>query len=216
MQISWLGHSCFKIEAKANGDSVTILIDPFEDSIGIPMPKIKADIVLITHEHFDHDNLAAVKGEPTVIKGAGEYEVKKVNVYGVPTYHDEQNGAERGPNTCFRLEAEGLIVVHLGDLGHILTEEQLEYLEGADILLIPVGGKYTIDAKKASEVVSQIEPRIVIPMHYKTPGIKVDLEPVDGFLKEMGAKKAETIDKLKIAKKDLLTEDTKVMLLERS
>jgi L-ascorbate metabolism protein UlaG (beta-lactamase superfamily) len=215
MQISYLGHSCFKIEVKAGGENVTILIDPYDDSVGLPMPKTKADIALVTHDHFDHDNLAAVKGEPFIIKGAGEYEFKKVFVYGVPTYHDEAKGAERGPNTCFRIDAEDLALVHLGDLGHILDEEQLELLEEADILLIPVGGKYTLDAKKAAEVVSQIEPRIVIPMHYKVPGLKVDLDPVDGFLKEMGAKKAESIDKLKITKKDLMTEDTQVVLLQK-
>lgn len=215
MQISWLGHSCFKIDAKANGENVTIIIDPFDDSIGFGLPRLKADIVLSTHDHFDHNNIAAIKGEPFVVSGPGEFEVKKIVIYGIPTFHDASQGTERGPNTCFRLDAEDLKVVHLGDLGHTLSEEQLEYLEGADILLVPVGGQYTIDAAKASEVVAAIEPRIVIPMHYKTPGLKVEIDPVDGFLKEMGAKKAEELEKLKISKRELLTEDTKVVLLKR-
>ncbi|MFA6534049.1 MAG: MBL fold metallo-hydrolase [Patescibacteria group bacterium] len=216
MQLSWLGHSCFKLEAKADNETVTVIIDPFSDDLGLTMPKVKADLVLVTHDHFDHNNVEAVKGEPKILEGAGEYEVKKLVVYGVPTYHDNKQGAERGLNTCFRIDAEGLTIVHLGDLGHILTAEQLEFLEGADILLIPVGGRYTLDAKTASEVVSQIEPRIVIPMHYKMAGAKVDLDPVENFLKEMGVRTPEKLDKLKISKKDLMTEDTKVILLERS
>jgi len=216
MQISWLGHSCFKLEARSNGDSVTIVIDPYGDHIGFSMPKTKADIVLITHDHADHNNLEAIKGEPKVIAGAGEYEMKKVVVYGVPTYHDNKQGAENGPNTCFRIDVEDLSIVHLGDLGHVLNDQQLELLEGADILMIPVGGKYTIDAKAASEVVAQIEPRLVIPMHYLTPGLKFEVTGVAPFLKEMGGQKPETLDKLKISKKDLITEDTKVVLLEKS
>lgn len=214
MYISWLGHSCFKIEAKTNGESITVVIDPYEDSVGLKLPRVKADIVLVTHEHFDHNAVESLKGEPTVIRGAGEYEVKKVVVYGVPTYHDSSNGSERGTNTCYRIDAEDLSVVHLGDLGHPLTNDQLELLEDVDILLIPVGGTYTIDAKQAGQIVSQIEPRIVIPMHYAVPGLKFELDPVEKFLKEMGAQKAEVIDKLKITKKELMTEGTKVIVLK--
>lgn len=214
MHISWLGHSCFKIEAKANGDSVTIVIDPYEDSIGFKMPRVKADIALVTHEHFDHNAVELLKGEPLVIRGAGEYEAKKVVVYGVPTWHDASTGSERGANTCFRIDVEELSIVHFGDLGHTLTNAELELLEGADIIMVPVGGTYTIDAKQAGQLVSQIEPRIVIPMHYATPGLKFELDPVEKFLKEMGAQKAEVLDKLKITKKELLTEGTKVVLLK--
>ncbi|MBI5621309.1 MBL fold metallo-hydrolase [Candidatus Falkowbacteria bacterium] len=216
MQISWLGHSCFKIEAKANGETVTLVVDPYDDGIGLKMPRIGTDILLVSHDHFDHANVSALRGEPFIIRGAGEYEVKKVVVYGVPTYHDDQQGGQRGPNTCFRIDAEDLSVVHLGDLGHALSQEQLELLEGADILLVPVGGTYTLNAKQAAEVVSQIEPRIVIPMHYKTPGLTIDLDPVEPFLKEMGVKKPTEEEKLKISKKDLLTEDTHVVLLQRT
>ncbi|MEK7139212.1 MAG: MBL fold metallo-hydrolase [Patescibacteria group bacterium] len=216
MQLTWLGQSCFKIETKGNGESVTVVIDPFGDDIGLTMPKIKADIALISHDHFDHNNLDALKGEPFVIRGSGEYEVKQVVVYGVPTWHDDKNGAERGPNTCFRIDAEDLTVVHLGDLGHALTDQQLDLLEGADILLIPVGGTYTLNAKQASEVVSQIEPRLVIPMHYAIPGLKIDLDAVTPFLKEMGVPKAASVDKLKVTKKELQAEDLHVVVLNQS
>ncbi|MFA5359144.1 MAG: MBL fold metallo-hydrolase [Patescibacteria group bacterium] len=216
MQISWLGHSCFKIETKGDNDTVTLVIDPFEDSLGIKMSSCKADVVLVTHDHTDHNNIAAIKSEPFVIKGAGEYEVKKIVVYGVPTFHDDTKGIERGTNTCFRIDAEGLSIAHLGDLGHTLTDEQLELLEGVDVLMIPVGGKYTLDAKQASEVVSQIEPRLVLPMHFKYPGVRAELDGVEVFLKELGTKKQDNIDKLKINKKDLINEDTQVVLLNVS
>ncbi len=216
MQISYLGHSCFKIETKGNGDNVTIVIDPFEDSLGLKMPKVKADIALVSHDHFDHNNLAAITGQPFVATTSGEFEIKNIFVYGVETFHDAQQGSERGPNTAWRIDAEGLSVVHLGDLGHSLTEKQLEILEGVDILMIPVGGKYTIDAKTASQVVAEIEPRIVIPMHYKVAGLKVDIDPLDAFAKEMGIKTTDQVDKLKINKKDLELEDTKVIILKQS
>lgn len=213
MNITWFGQSCFKLEMKSNGETVGILIDPFEDSVGLKPPRVGADIVLVTHDHFDHNNVDAVRGEPKVIRGSGEFEMKKVVIYGVPTFHDASGGSERGPNTCFRIDAEDLSVVHLGDLGHPLTDEQLELLEGADVLLIPVGGTYTIDAKAASQVVAQIEPRIVVPMHYALPGLKVDLAGVEPFLKEMGVRSPEKVSTLKVSKKELITEDTKVILL---
>lgn len=216
MQLSWLGQSCFKIETKGNGESVTIVIDPFGDDIGLTMPKVKADLVLVSHDHFDHNNVAAIKGEPFVIQGAGEYEVKQIVVYGVPTFHDDKQGSDRGQNTCFRIDAEDLTVVHLGDLGHPLDDHQLALLEGADILLIPVGGTYTINARVASEVVAQIEPRIVVPMHYAIPKLKIDLETAAPFLKEMGVPKLEAVDKLKITKKELQAEDTHIILLTPS
>lgn len=216
MNISWLGQACFKIEAKSNGENITILIDPYDDSIGLKMPRVKADIALITHDHHDHNNLEAVKGEPFIIKSPGEYEIKKVFVYGVPTYHDDKQGSERGTNIAYRIDVENLSIVHLGDLGHILNDEQLELLEDADVLMIPVDSKYTLGAKKASEVISQIEPRIVIPMHYKIPGLKIDLDTLDAFCKEMGIKNTPTKeDKLKINKKDLITEETKIIILPK-
>jgi L-ascorbate metabolism protein UlaG (beta-lactamase superfamily) len=215
MTITWLGHSCFKIQDK----EVTIVTDPYEASVGFKLPRLAADIVTVSHDHYDHNNIAGVHGadgEPFLISGPGEYEVKGVFIYGIPFWHDKSEGAERGVNVAYRIEVEGISVAHLGDLGHSLTEEQASKLDGVDILLIPVGGKYTIGANEATEVINEIEPRIVIPMHYKIPGLKLDIDSADKFLKEMGASKAERLPKLKISKKDLPQEETKVILLEKS
>lgn len=215
MTITWLGHSCFKIQDK----EVTVVTDPYDSSVGFKLPRLSADIVTISHDHYDHNNIDGVHGiggEPFLISGPGEYEVKGVFVYGIPFWHDKSQGKERGENIVYRIEMEGISVAHLGDLGHTLSEEQTSKLDGVDILLIPVGGKYTIGAREATEVINEIEPRIVIPMHYKIHGLKLDIDPVDKFLKEMGASKAEKLPKLKISKKDLPQEETKVILLEKS
>jgi L-ascorbate metabolism protein UlaG (beta-lactamase superfamily) len=143
---------------------------------------------------------------------AGEYDVKGVLIEGVDSFHDEKNGAERGHNIIFRITVDDVSIVHLGDLGHVLDTKQLEHLSGADILLVPVGGKYTLDAKKAVEVVSQIEPRIVIPMHYKTEGVKLEIDGVEKFIKELGLK-PQYEDKLKISKKELPVEDMELVVL---
>ncbi len=214
MTITWLGQSCFKIQDK----EVTLISDPYEAEVGFKLPRLSADIVTTSHDHYDHNNVSAVSGTtgaPFVISGPGEYEVKGIFVHGISSWHDKSEGKEKGSNTIYRIEVEGISIVHLGDLGHTLNEEIVGKLEGVDILLIPVGGKWTIGAHEAVEVISALEPRIVIPMHYKIPGLKVDVETVDKFLKEMGASKAEKLPKLKITKKDLPQEETKVILLER-
>lgn len=209
MQITRLGHSCFKIQK--NG--TTIIIDPFDDGTGIKMPKISADVVLSTHNHHDHANFSAIRGNAFEIKTPGEYEIKDIFIYGIKSFHDESEGKERGENLIFLLEIEGVRLVHFGDFGQKeLTQEQLRKLQGIDILLIPVGGIYTINAKVAAEIISAIEPAIVIPMHYKEPGIKINLEPLDKFKKEMG-NKIEVMDKLKIKKKELPKEETKIIVL---
>jgi len=212
MYITWLGHSAFKLQDKTGTDGITLAIDPYGDEIGLKMPRFEADILAITHDHHDHNNRGAIRGNPFIIDTAGEYEVKGVSVEGVVAMHDEKAGAERGRNIIYRIDMDDVVVVHLGDLGQTLEPKQLERLTGADILLIPVGGKYTIDAKKAVEVVSQIEPRIVIPMHYKIPGLKVDIEGVEKFIKEIGLKPRQE-DKLKISKRDLPQDDMELVIL---
>ena len=213
MIITWIGHSCFKIQDKVGPDGVTVVTDPFDKSIGLKPPSFEADIVTVSHDHYDHNNVKALRGQPYVIDTAGEYDVKGVVVYGIQSYHDEKQGQERGNNIIYRIEMDGIAVSHLGDLGHVLDNKQLEALAGTDILLIPVGGKYTLDAKKAVEVVSQIEPRIVIPMHYKIPGLKLDIAGADEFIKELGLK-PEELDKLKISKRDLPAEEMEVIVLK--
>lgn len=212
MIITWLGHSCFKIQDKLTPDGIIIVTDPFDKSVGLKVPRFEADIVTISHDHGDHNNISVIKGDPFVINGAGEYERKGVFIEGVEAYHDEKGGSERGKNIMYRIDIEEMSVSHLGDLGHSLDSKQLEKLEGTDILLIPVGGVYTIDAKKAVDVVSQIEPRIVIPMHYKIPGLILKLDGVDKFIKELGIKPTNE-EKLKISKKDLPAEDMELVIL---
>lgn len=210
MYITWLGQSCFKIQGK----EVTIATDPYDPATGLKLSRMTADIVTVSHDHYDHNYVAAISGNPFVINTPGEYEVKRVFIYGIPSWHDNKEGEERGANTIFLFEFEELKIAHLGDLGHSLSDEQLEKLEAVDILMIPVGGVYTLSAKEAAHVISQIEPRVVIPMHYKIPGLKVNIDGLDKFSKEMGAKKAEPLDKLRITKKDLPAEETRIIILK--
>jgi L-ascorbate metabolism protein UlaG (beta-lactamase superfamily) len=213
MHITYLGHSCFKIQDKTTSDGITVLTDPYDKSVGLRAPSLEADIVTISHGHPDHNNRDAVRNTPFVVDTAGEYDVKGVLIEGVDSFHDEKNGAERGHNIIFRITVDDVSIVHLGDLGHILDTKQLERISGADILLIPVGGgNYTLDAKKAVEVVSQIEPRIVIPMHYKVDGVKLEIDGVEKFIKELGLKPRHE-DKLKISKKELPVEDMELVIL---
>ncbi|MFH1565036.1 MAG: MBL fold metallo-hydrolase [bacterium] len=217
MQITWCGHSCFKIQTKTNSGEVIVVTDPFGKDMGFKIPKTVADIVTVSHNHYDHNKIEEVGGEPFAINGPGEYEVKGVFVYGVASFHDNQEGKERGGNTIYiiKLLDEDITIAHLGDLGHVLSNKELEHLEKIDILLIPVGGKYTISPKEAVEVANQIDPRIIIPMHYKIVGLKIDdLDGVDVFIKEAGIK-VENASKLKIFKKDLPQDETKVIVLDR-
>lgn len=220
MLIQWLGQSCFKIQIKSAAGETVILTDPYLGKfIGLKQPRYNADIVTVSHDHADHGNFKDVKGtketdKPFVIKGPGEYEFRNVFVYGVPSTHDDAGGKERGPNTIYLFSAENIKIAHLGDLGQKeLTTQQLEYIEGTDILLIPVGGKYTLNASEAAKLVKNIEPRIVIPMHYKIPGLQVDIDGVDKFIKEIGNKKEE-FDKLRLTHKDLPQEETKLIILK--
>ena len=188
-KIYWAGQSCFQISVSNSKDhSADIVIDPYDEKIGLKLPNLSADILLVTHEHSDHNNIKDVKGAPFIIKGPGEYEIKEVFIQGIPSFHDDQEGKERGRNTIYVLEAEDLRFCHLGDLGQKqLTDEQLEKIDKVDVLMIPVGGEgYTIDSSAAQKIIGQIEPKIVIPMHYALPKNKVKLDEVSKFLKTMG------------------------------
>ncbi|MFA6981420.1 MAG: MBL fold metallo-hydrolase [Patescibacteria group bacterium] len=214
MDITFIGHSCFQIRGK----ECTLVVDPYDPKhVGYNLPKLNADAVLVTHHHPDHDNAAGVYNTRIVIDGPGEYEVNGVTILGYKTFHDTKNGAERGDNTIFLIDVEGLNILHLGDLGHDLPDEVLSELPGIDVLLIPVGGNYTIDAQTASKVISSIEPNFVVPMHYATPDLKFekDLEPLEKFLDEMGvengSKKGQ--DKLTLSSKSGNLEETEVIVL---
>ncbi|MBI5466236.1 MAG: MBL fold metallo-hydrolase [Candidatus Kerfeldbacteria bacterium] len=216
MIIQWYGQACLRVQTKPgpNGE-VTVLFDPYDPKIGLKLPKLTAEVVAVTHDHYDHNYLQAVGGDYFLIKGPGEYEVKQTFIYGIPGWHDSAGGSERGAVTMYLLQAEGMSFAHLGDLGQTqLTDEQLEQLEGVDVLALPVGGVYTINAKQAAAIVAQVEPRIVIPIHYHLPGLKVGatLEPVEKFVRELGLA-PQTEDKFKFAKKDLPQEETKLVIL---
>lgn len=215
MDIYWLGQACFKLKGK----NATIVIDPFEsDFTGLKLPKdLYSDVVLVTHDHGDHNNSKAVLGpsggKPMVFQKSGEYEVSGAVITGISSFHDNSQGSERGLNTIFHLLFDNLDIVHLGDLGQSrLTEEQVAQIGQTDILLIPVGSVYTINSKAASDIVSQLEPKIIIPMHYKIEGLKFELESVDNFLKEMGAEGVIPAPKLSITKERLPEEPMVVVL----
>jgi len=216
MNIQWHGQSCFQIFTnQGKNNSVNIVIDPFNEDIGLRLPKMEADILLVTHQHSDHNNVKAVSKNPFLIEGPGEYEIKEVFIQGIPAFHDNVSGKERGTNTIYIIEAEGLRICHLGDFGQKeLTLEQLEKIGGVDILMLPVGGIYTISAKEAPKIMAQIEPKITIPMHYKIPKLKIKLEEVDNFLKAMGIKKIEPLPKLSIKKKELSEEEARIIVLK--
>lgn len=210
MIITWLGHSYFKIETK----NKTIALDPYnEESTGLKPPRFKADILLISHNHEDHNNKKAILGEPFVLEGMGEIEIEGIFIEGILSYHDASAGKYRGINTIFNIYAEDLKICFLGDLGEKnLKEESLEKVSNSDILLIPIGGNYTIDAEEAISIINQIEPKIVIPMHYKIPGLKIKLESEEKFIKAF-SKKEEILDKL-VIRKTQLPQETKIILLK--
>lgn len=219
MEITYLGHSCFRIKGKKN----IIVTDPFDHPrLGFKMPPTSADIVTISHHHQDHDSTAVVKAtskrsEPFLVDGPGEYEIAAVSIFGIASFHDNSSGAKRGENTVYVINLDGLRLAHLGDLGHKLTETQLEEVNGVDILFIPIGGTYTIDDNEAIEVIGQIEPLIVIPMHYLTKEMKSDFGiklTVDDFLKAIGEEGIKTRDKL-IISKDKLPQEREIVVLKR-
>ncbi|MDO8530082.1 MAG: MBL fold metallo-hydrolase [bacterium] len=198
-KLVWAGQACFQISVSQSKDNqVNIVIDPFGD-IGLKMPNFDADILLVTHDHPDHNNVKAVKGEAFLVDGPGEYEIKGVFVHGIDSYHDETQGKERGKSTIYTIEAEDMRFCHLGDLGQKeLTDEQLESIGHVDVLMIPVGGEFTISSSEAAKIVGQIEPKMVIPMHYELPKLTVKLDGVDKFLKAMGKTSVEPQDKIVI------------------
>lgn len=213
MDIYWYGQACFKLKGK----TASAVIDPFSpEAVGLKLPKdLEANVVLQSHDHPDHNNIAIVGGNPMPFYGPGEYEVKGIAVTGVASFHDTTDGSERGKNTIFHVSIDGLNIVHLGDLGQAkLTEQQIALLGQVDILLIPVGGVFTIDASQAVEIIAQLEPKIIIPMHYFVEGLKFELDPVEKFLKQMGAEAVQPVPKLTITK-DKLPEETEVVVLSR-
>lgn len=215
-KINWAGQSCFQISVSNSRDhEANIVIDPFDEQTGLKVPNFSADILLVTHNHHDHNNTKAVKGTPFLIQGPGEYEVKEVFIKGISSFHDNAEGKEKGTNTIYTIEAEGLKFCHLGDLGQKqLTDEQLEKIGNIDILMIPVGGEVTISSQEAQKIVGQIEPRIVIPMHYELPKLKAKLDDVNKFLKAMGKNSIVAQDKFTVKTSSLPKDGTEIIVLQ--
>jgi L-ascorbate metabolism protein UlaG (beta-lactamase superfamily) len=209
MEITWYGHSCFRLK----GRGAAVVTDPYGPELGRELPRLSASIVTISHGHPNHSYAKGFRSTPYVVSGPGEYEVDGVFVFGVATYHDTQNGRERGKNTAYMIQFEDLTICHLGDLGHVPAQEQVEQLDGIDVLLVPVGGKTALNGAVAAEVVAMLEPAIAIPMHYHIPGLNADLESERRFLSEMGIEAPEKLASLEITTKPE-SEETRVVLLE--
>jgi L-ascorbate metabolism protein UlaG (beta-lactamase superfamily) len=198
MDITYFGHSCFRIR----GSQAIIITDPVPPSTGYTLGKQTADMVTVSHQDPSHSYVEGVTGAH-VIRGPGEYEVAGVLVIGVGTFHDGIKGQKKGKNNVYLMEVDGVNVCHLGDLGHLLTDAELEEIGHIDILMVPVGGVSTINANMAAQLIRKVEPKLVIPMHYKTDRSKRDLEPVDNFIKEMGMLLTEPKAKLTVTKNNL-------------
>lgn len=210
MDVTWIGHGCFRLR----GRSAVAVTDPYPPSLGVKLPRLEANLVTVSHEHPNHANAGAIHGNPFVISGPGEYEVAGVSVIGIPTFHDTADGAEHGRNTVYLLEVDDVRVCHLGDLGHRLIDDTLERIGTVDVLLVPVGGRHSLNGAAAAEVVRQIEPRNVIPMHYAVPGVKLELESAERFLKELGAETVEPLTRFSIQATSAEVDTTKVVVLE--
>ena len=209
MEINWLGHYCFRIK----GSHATLITDPYSPELGYSLGKQNPHIVTVSHPHPGHSYTEGIGDGAKVIKGPGEYEIGGVLIIGMRTFHDIDKGEKRGKNTVYIIQIDEISVCHLGDLGHVLTGEQVEEMEDIDVLLLPVGGVSTINAATAAEVVRQLGPKAVIPMHYKTEALKRQLEPVDRFLKEMGIKDIEPQPKLSVNRTNLPA-STQIFLLD--
>lgn len=204
MTIEWFGKTCVRITTH----EATVVIDPFDPKCGLKLPRFSPDLLLLTSPDTD---TASISNEPFIVRGPGEYEVKKTFVYGVPAVNEKDG--KSAPSTMYLIESEGISIAHLGSLGHQLANGELERLEGVDILLIPVGGHGSLTAEQASTVISAVEPRVVIPMQYKLPGLKETLDPMSTFAKEMGVKESEALDKYKVTAKELPQDNMAVVIL---
>ena len=193
MDVTWLGHGCFRLRGRA----AAAVTDPYPPTIGLKLLRLDANLVTVSHEHENH-NYTQVMRDAYEIRGPGEYEVAGISVIGVPAYHDSEKGAKHGRNTIYLIEIDDVRVCHLGDLGHLLDDAEAEAISAPDVLLVPVGGRTTINAAQAAGVVRQLEPRYVVPMHYAIPGLKLELDPLDRFLKEMAVAASEPQPKLSV------------------
>lgn len=217
MEIKYLGHSSFLMKNK----TATIVTDPYDSKmVGLKFPKIDSDIVTISHNHDDHNQFAQIGNNPLIINIPGEYEKNGIRVTGYKTFHDKKEGAERGINILYKIEVDGIVILHCGDLAHSLNDEILEEIDDVDVLMVPVGGEYSLSPQEASDLVKKIEPRYVIPMHYDHIAINKEVFPnlasSNDFIAKMGLSQLEPVDKLILKKEDVQEDGTKVILMQIS
>ncbi len=217
MEIRWFGHSFFEVITNSKvKKEIQIFFDPYSPEIGIEPPTdLEADIVFTSHDHKDHNHTPIFKRIDLLIKNAGEYSVKGLDIKGISSFHDNAEGRERGANVIYTLEAEKIRLAHLGDLGHLLTDEQLKKIDGVDVLFLPVGGPCSISGKEAVKVAKQIEPKIIIPMHYKIPGVNFEMKELTDFLKELGVGEIEPVRKLSLKPSLVENKEMEVVIMER-
>ena len=214
MKIRYLGHSSFQL---IESTGTTIVTDPYSSSLGSEMPAVTADAVTVSHHHYDHDSVERVGGKPLVIDKEGSYDVTGVEINSIRSFHDNNGGKERGENIIFKFSMDGIEVCHLGDIGEECSTELIESLLPVDVLLIPVGGTYTIDAEQAKEYVDRIMPDIVIPMHYREKGKKLDIDRVEEFTDLFEEDEVETDEsgEIEISREDLGGDATKIIVMEK-
>jgi L-ascorbate metabolism protein UlaG (beta-lactamase superfamily) len=214
MDITWYGLSCFRIRE----GGVTVVCDPYDRTVGLPLPKLRADILTVSHERPGHSSIDRIAGDPKVLRGPGEYEIKNVFITGATTYHRRQKDQPLERNVIFFFEFGDLTVGHLGDLGEVPSQSEIEELNVGeiDVLMVPVGGGETLDPTRAVEVIGMFEPKLVVPMHYFQPELAPlwarTLEPVEKFLRELGISAPEPQELLRVSKSSL-PDETQVALL---
>lgn len=208
MKITWLGHSSFLIKDLKGR---LILTDPFNNQVGYETYKDTADFVTISHSHFDHSYTDEIKGNPIIINKVGNYNFDNLNIIGLPSYHDKQLGVVRGKNTIFIIEVDGYRICHLGDIGYILSDDEVNTLGDIDVLLIPVGGNFTIDGMEAKKLCQKINSHIIIPMHYKTPSLNFPLAGVENFISAMKNGERVQNDTLNFEKKPTGINEVKIL-----
>lgn len=216
MIIRWLGQACVVIKQTSADKQQTILVmDPYGEEVGFALPKLEARAVSVSHNHFDHNNAGAIGGNPFVINEPGEYEIAGFAIEAILSFHDNEKGGERGQNLIMRVETEEYSLTHFGDFGQDeLNEEQLEALGEVDIVFIPVGGFYTIDGGKATKIINQLEPRVVIPIHYQIPKLAIkELAGPEEFFKAAGQEPMIIKGDWKVKAADLPSEGTKIVQL---
>jgi len=212
MKVKWLGHACFLI---VSDEGLRIITDPYavEQNLNYPPIKEAADVVVVSHDHYDHNNISAVQGKPEVLKGNGVKTVKGIQFRGIATYHDTSQGEQRGTNTVFCFNLDKMNLCHLGDLGHVLSPGQIKEIGAVDILFIPVGGFYTIGAVAASQVCDQLKPKVVIPMHFRTPQCTYPIAGVDNFLRGKENVNKRDLSEIEF-RLEKLTRITEIVVLE--